>query len=509
MDNNKKAQLPDVIIYGSGPELAEAWTIIQNRLEYGLGGVVKFLALVPNDPAYNDCFPGLPRFETIAKALSAYPEAKLVLNLSNAVIKCTEVSEKVNLITLDMAKSMMFSSIFLSSLGDEWNPNRFMFPIAMSQFMAEAIIIVDKEGIIVDLNQKTFDFAKTRSDHILGTKINELFPGLDVIFHADGEEAALFPFTLSTGMCSETIISAMDLSGFQHQYRILLSPVFNIRKEVTHVVIVGRDITTGMFLGHKKRIIEKFEAVEELSMYLAHELRNPLFVISGFTNTLLKKENLSPEAVKKLSIILEESERMNNILKVMDQIATPEELRFGDSDLREALEETLQEGDLKEAIKKEQVDVSVNVDAKLPRVGCHPETLKACLKNIITNALEAMRDQLQGEKKLVVRGKMQRGYIMVSITDTGEGIAPENMSKIFNPFYSTRNKGSGLGLLTTRNLLEEMNGKIEISSTLNEGTEVSIYLPPLQAGVTLKCLEEIKNKSKIPEIAEKEVLEED
>ncbi len=123
------------------------------------------------------------------------------------------------------------------------------------------------------------------------------------------------------------------------------------------------------------------------------------------------------------------------------------------------------------------VECTVDLDEAVARVHANPDLIKQCLINLVKNSLEAMED---GGNLFVTTG-MNRDFALLSVEDTGVGIPLEIRDKVFSPFFSTKGKGSGLGLAQTHKILDEIGGDIELVSREGIGTKITLYLPPILA----------------------------
>lgn len=210
-------------------------------------------------------------------------------------------------------------------------------------------------------------------------------------------------------------------------------------------------------------------------MFISHEIRNPLFAIAGFANSLLRSKVLDEPARDKVSIILKESNRLDDILKSIINFARPTEAPSGEVDLGAMVRQTLDL--MRLGFEKQGVTVNLVLPPDLPKAKGNAETLKQCLLNLLRNALEAMPEG----GALTVGVATRQGDLALSVADTGRGIPPENLPKVFNPFFSTKDKGSGLGLAMTKKILDELGGAVEIASEVGHGSTVTLVIPPFLA----------------------------
>jgi signal transduction histidine kinase len=269
----------------------------------------------------------------------------------------------------------------------------------------------------------------------------------------------------------------VDPQGRLHYFRVLSWPVLDAKDHLACTVVMRRDITQRTFMERRLLQSEKLAAVGELSTFIAHEIRNPLFAIAGFANSLLRSANLDEKSQEKVVIILEEAGRLDQILKSILNFARPTQGKSGQAEVAALASQTMDL--MRLCCVKQSVEIRVEVAQGLPMAKGDPELIKQCLINLIKNSLEAMPDG----GVLTLRCQMLGDQIALEIEDTGRGIPDVNQDQVFNPFYSTKDKGSGLGLAMTKKILDELGGGVELASQEGKGTLVRLLLPPVLAGM--------------------------
>jgi signal transduction histidine kinase len=209
----------------------------------------------------------------------------------------------------------------------------------------------------------------------------------------------------------------------------------------------------------------------EHATYMANEIRNPLFSIGGFANSLLRNPSLNEFAREKAGIIYDESRRLDAILTSILNFARPTQQAIGIFDAATVARQTV---DLM-CIGSEERGITVNVDIAqgLPKASGNAENLKQCLINLVKNSLEAM----PAGGALTLRARQEGPFVRLEVEDTGAGIAPAVQEKVFSPFYTTKHGGAGLGLAMTKKVIEEMRGKVELDSAPGRGTRISLLVP--------------------------------
>jgi len=215
---------------------------------------------------------------------------------------------------------------------------------------------------------------------------------------------------------------------------------------------------------------EKLAVLGQLAGGVGHELRNPLGVIknaSYYLNLMLK--DAEPRITETLQILEKEVVNSENIISSLLDYAYPKSPLRVKVDLGDLLEQALREIPL-----PPDIEVNVQLDKALPNIPADPNQLSQVFRNIIINAVQAMPE---GGKLTLATQTASPGQIDVSITDTGAGIPKENTERIFEPLFTTKAKGIGLGLAIARLLVEAHNGSLLLQSGPGQGSVFTIRLP--------------------------------
>ena len=221
---------------------------------------------------------------------------------------------------------------------------------------------------------------------------------------------------------------------------------------------------------------EKLAAIGTMTASINHEIRNPLYVIKGMAESYLENltQGLYPtqeEALQRsreiLSKSIEQTQRAMEIIKRFALFAkqgTREEAQFEEVDLNRTFEEILPL--VNHELELDKIQLIKEIPENLPPIHADRRHIEEIFFNLIVNACQAMKDG----GKLAVRAEQRNGKVQVEIEDRGPGIPSDQLSKIFEPFYTTKESGTGLGLYVTKQLVERNNGHIFVESRLNKGT---------------------------------------
>lgn len=217
---------------------------------------------------------------------------------------------------------------------------------------------------------------------------------------------------------------------------------------------------------------EKLAALGQLAAGLAHEIRNPLTSIHILIHSLMERLPTENAHRQDLKVITEEIDRINEIVNQFLRFAKPAPPSFEKTEVVSIVEEILPL--LRPQIEKQQIEVQREFQA-LPLVLMDREQVKQALFNLILNAVQAM----PSGGKLILGGKNSEDgqWIQLLIRDTGTGISEDHLPLLFDPFFSTREEGMGLGLSIAHRIIDQHHGKIEVESSPGKGTLFTVWLP--------------------------------
>jgi len=216
---------------------------------------------------------------------------------------------------------------------------------------------------------------------------------------------------------------------------------------------------------------EKLASIGQLSAGVAHEINNPLGTIMIYAHLLLKGMDKDDPRIEDIELIIGEANRAKEIVQGLLSFARETKLRQGLMNVSDLLEDVLSLVINQSLFHNIRIEKSFVQD--MPIIVADETKLKQVFLNIILNAAQAM----EGNGKLTISTIIDKKHIKVKIQDTGPGIPPENMGKLFSPFFTTKEKGTGLGLAISYGIVERHGGKIDVDSELGKGSTFIISLP--------------------------------
>ncbi len=251
-------------------------------------------------------------------------------------------------------------------------------------------------------------------------------------------------------------------------------PVKGEKDSIKHFVMISRDISERKKSEEIILRTEKLSVVGELAAGIAHEIRNPLTTIKGFVQ-LNKNENNSTEYSE---LLLSELERIETITSELLSLGKPQAVQLIRMDARDIIENTLDI--LEPQFLMNNIQYKLVVEESPIFITCEKNQLKQVFINVIKNAIEAMGG---GGEILIHLRKGKDGTCMISFQDQGCGIPEELLPRLGEPFYTLKEKGTGLGLMICHKIIKQHNGSITYQSKVNVGTLIEITLPSISINI--------------------------
>jgi signal transduction histidine kinase len=262
---------------------------------------------------------------------------------------------------------------------------------------------------------------------------------------------------------STTLSSFISVPAIFVVLIMLLSSAFLDKKLIEHM----KDLNN-----HEKKLreSEKLSLVGELAAGVAHEIRNPLTTLKGFTQMM--NENTDPETNKRYSnIMIEEINRINFIVSEFMVLSKPHIVQYSLTDLSQSIKNVITLLNTQAIIKN--IEITPEFIGNQFLIKCEENQIKQVIANLIKNSIEALP---QGGK-IQIRMEQQDTNLVISVIDNGVGISRENLHLLGTPFYTTKSEGTGLGLMVSKKIIQNHKGKLEIESVPNIATKVTITLP--------------------------------
>ena len=237
-------------------------------------------------------------------------------------------------------------------------------------------------------------------------------------------------------------------------------------------LMLFQDLTEMKKLERRARFTEQLAAVGELAAGIAHEIRNPLASISGSVQVLAKDPSVGGAERRLMEIIVSESKRLSKILEDFLRFVRPQERKVGQFDVARTVAEVMDIFRLSDEVSDSH-QIAVDVSPPSSMLAGDADQIRQIVYNVAKNAVRAMN----AGGNLTVRGREEDGWYSIRFIDTGRGMSPEQLARLFTPFATAFDGGTGLGMAIVRRIVEDHGGVIDAESKPGEGTTVAILLP--------------------------------
>jgi two-component system sensor histidine kinase PilS (NtrC family) len=322
------------------------------------------------------------------------------------------------------------------------------------QSVPSGVISFDQEMRITKVNLAAEKILEVRVENIIGE------------YHTDVLNKPIIDFLNDRKVIERAEVAYTTPSGKRIWLGLTLSPLKNMDGMIIGQILVFTDLTHLKAVESQIKLRDKLSSLGEISAGIAHELRNPMGVIAGYTKLLSKKADnyLKPtvEAISKEIVV------MDRIISDFLSFAKPAELNIAKSNLKAIIENCVT------SVIGKRTDISLNIDINaLPTLKGDEVLLRQAFINLIQNAVDAMP---QGGNLTIKALPTSVDFIDMLISDTGHGISENIKDKIFLPFFTTKEQGTGLGLAIVHKIVISHGGSISIESS-EKGTTFKIRLP--------------------------------
>ncbi|MDI6758850.1 MAG: ATP-binding protein [Candidatus Omnitrophota bacterium] len=344
--------------------------------------------------------------------------------------------------------------------------------------MVDSVIAIDKEGKIREVNQATLKLlGYKRTEEIItlpfekickdfstaGLKDKLPLAEQELIYLDKGGKEIPVSVNITTRISypDDIILMGRDTSKIKD----LISDLTQSQKELKasyEQLQAGKDDLVRS---------EKLAYTGRIAASIAHEIRNPLTNVSMSVQQLKKGNKIKPEGFKHTEIVERNIERINYLITELLNCARPARLNLQPYDIHKVLKDVLESAKTK--INLQGIKVTKDFISKLPVLKIDKEQIERAFLNLITNAIEAM--PLGGN--LTIATEFNGNFFLVKIQDTGKGIPEKDIIKIFDPFFSTKHQGVGLGLSICYGIIVSHGGTIEVESKSKKGSSFTISLP--------------------------------
>ncbi len=337
------------------------------------------------------------------------------------------------------------------------------------------ILALDLDGRIESWNaQMEAMYALSRAE-VIGQELRTVFPAefVEAIDSARNESGVhhLYKFPLTTR------------AGEQRTANIAIAPLMSREFIAVGRIVLVDDITERVSLETQLAQADKLSSIGLLAAGVAHEINTPLAVISSYSQLLSKQMRGDPRLGPVLEKITQQSFRASEIANGLLNFSRTSTTEFRETNLNQVIRDTLSL--LEHQFKTAQILVDIDLAEQLPAIHGNPGKLQQVFLNLLLNAKEAM----PGGGRLRVT-TLVNGHVEAVVADSGSGIAPEHLKRIYDPFFTTKTmprpgerRGTGLGLSVSYGIIQEHAGKIHVESAVGAGTTFHLEFPLLRKSV--------------------------
>jgi len=371
--------------------------------------------------------------------------------------------------------------VILSELSTEKELYRLVF-----DSMIEGVIVTNRDNKVILVNRTMEEFLSIPSSRLYSQDI------LDC--NLDPEIKGAIEDALEQNL--KIVDKEIYLGRSDRTFILNIVPLLGNGDTEGHVIIL-MDVTEKKMKEIRLRQAESLAALTTLSAGVAHEIKNPLTSIDIHIQLLSKEvAKLDEENAKNMRnlimIVKEEIERLNSIVQDFLFAVRPMNLNLSLENVNDIVKELVQF--LQYELMEADIEAVLELDENIPQVLVDPKYLKQALLNIVKNAIEAIHDG--GEIRIKTEQNTD-GDVVIHIIDNGEGIPENIIGKIYEPYFTTRKFGTGLGLVIVYKIIKELGGDIQVKSKVGEGTRFSVTLPVLQKKKRLLTYEEVNESQAI------------
>ncbi|WP_406589810.1 CheR family methyltransferase [Bacillus atrophaeus] len=326
------------------------------------------------------------------------------------------------------------------------------------------ILIAAADGQIKYVNKRFCEMIGKEQYEIIGENVFELY---DQYFQLSELSSHWHSIPENNRWSGE--LYYQDKDGLDRWEYVTLLPVKDDSGQVGRIMRIAEDITNQKQSEKMLMKSEMLSAIGQLAAGIAHEIRNPLTSLKGFLQLMIQSKKYQKDYAE---VMMSEFVRLESIINEFLVLSRSKSVQFETIQINDIVEDVSLILESQAMLKG--VRVIKNLNDKLPDIKGVPNELKQVFLNVLKNAIESM-EQIEGD--IHIHTVYQNGYIQLTFEDQGKGISKEMMERLGEPFYTTKEKGTGLGLMVSFKIIESHKGTIEFESIENQGTKVTIKLP--------------------------------
>ena len=325
--------------------------------------------------------------------------------------------------------------------------------------MPNGLISLDKNGKVKTINKNAILLLGLNNEKVLGKSLEDILPNCNTA-------NALTP---PIDVYNEQINCILN-NGQVVPINITSSRLKDENKNTLGTIIMLSDLREIKLLEKKIKRSERLASLGQMAAGIAHEIRNPLSSIKGFAQYFRNKFDQDSEDWKYSSVMITEVNRLNRVIQDLLNFAKPRTPKFSPHSIEQLIKHTLKL--IQPDVLERKIEVNKKFNKNLQQLWLDGDLITQALLNIFLNAIESMENSGQ----LTIKVETKNKIVEIDIIDTGNGISQENLSHIFDPFFTLKKGGTGLGLAIVYRIIEIHDGEIEVFSEPGKGTTFKIKL---------------------------------
>lgn len=363
---------------------------------------------------------------------------------------------------------------------DEVNLGILVQRLARERKLLEIVFDVIRDGILVLDGNGDISYANIQGKKIIGLKDNQTTQ-VSLLRAAPEIARAIGLGHGKKGTQAEVIVREMEISYPELRYiRVYAVPIEEVfakqeEKEEIGIAIIITDITEDKVSLEERIESERVACIMDLAAGVAHELGNPLNSIHIHLQVLRRNLDLErkdqEKSKKSLITCINEVERLDGIIAHFLKAIRPQTPDFKKINLLTIIEETVHLK--KEELSAKSINITMEAGVREPHVNGDSEQLKQVFFNIIGNAIEA----ITSKSEIKILSGLEDRFVFVKIIDHGSGISKDDLSKVFEPYYTTKASGNGIGMMIVHRIMRDHGGDVGIDSKVGAGTIVTLRFP--------------------------------
>ena len=338
------------------------------------------------------------------------------------------------------------------------------FSDSVVENMPIGLLAMDTEGRIVSFNQTAETVLQVTSREVLGKEADEVLPEqLECLTKELEKNKAVIEEEIECPLADGSRIP-MDVS---------VSRLVGEDGTFLGHIILFRDLTEIRELKREVERSQRLASLGRLAAGIAHEIRNPLSSIKGFATYFRERYRDIPEDQKTAEIMVQEVERLNRVIGQLLEFARPMSVQKKPTLMQTVIQHSLKMIEREAQVKN--IRINTNFSPEVKEVPIDPDRINQVFLNLYLNAIEGM--EAGGTLSVDLSWDEDSQRIKITVSDTGIGIAKEDLVHVFDPYFTTKQSGTGLGLAIVHKIIESHRGEVRVESEPGKGTTVTVFLP--------------------------------